>query len=196
MKILAAVAVVVAVACASLTPSNARESIQPLANATGVCTAWSVGVGYWLTNKHCGVMAGWEGWEIGGAAAEVIAICPNADMMLLYGPVARPIPVAAEAPPPGARVMTYGYANKMLLWFDALVVNNAGRFFDGTVEDELILSGANGQPGMSGGPVIYRGEAVGMVSGGGLATSHSHLIGSAVTWRAIRDFVRLHVGQR
>jgi hypothetical protein len=197
LVIAAWVAAVAAVACATLTPRNATDSIQRLQNADGACTAWSVGPGYWVTTKHCFVMGGWDGWEIAGGRATVIAVAPNADLAILSGPVARAIPVAELPPPLGARVMTYGYGmnQRALLWFDARIVSNGMRFFDGTIEDEMIVSGANGMPGMSGGPVIYQGEAVGVVSGGGMATMHTHLIGAAVTWRALHDFTQLHVGR-
>jgi hypothetical protein len=107
----------------------------------------------------------------------------------------RPISVASAEPPLGATILVFGYGMNRpdLLWFSGVVVAQASKFFDSSDEPQMLISGANGMPGMSGGPVTYRGRVVSQVSGGGLATSPTHLVGSGVSWGALSAFVRLNV---
>ena len=194
-RVIAALALALSFACTSFTHTRMRDSIRVLQNDNGGCTAWSAGHGLWITAKHCTVIGGVEGWTIAGVPVIVRAVSPDSDLALFSGPVAPVLPVASEAPPEGATVLSYGYGinQRLLLPFTALIASNASDFFDGNDEALMILTGANGMSGMSGGPVLYRGKVVGQISGGGLPTSMTHLVGSAVTWEDVRAFVRLHV---
>ena len=178
-------------ACATFTPAGAGRSIAVLENTAGAtCTAWAIAPAKWLSAKHCFVMGGMEGWTIAGTAAVPLALDPASDVALLSGPLGTPLPLSPTEPPLGAQVTTYGYGlgKRTLLIFPTTVSAHADPWF---AEPELILTGANGMPGMSGGPVLWRGRVVGQVSGGGGPTHVAHLVGSAVPWQALREFARV-----
>jgi len=188
--------VVVLTACVTFRPADAAQSILPMVSEGGACTAWAVGPDRWMTAKHC-LMVYPGPWRIAGVLADPVAIDPDADLALVTGPGAPPIAVATDAPRMGATVTTWGYglSTKPLLVFSALVVSVDAEFFTDSPH-EFIVSGANGMPGMSGGPILYRGKAVSQISGGGPAPSHAHLVGSGVSFAALSAFAKRHVGKQ
>lgn len=199
MRILAALTLSLALsACATFPRALTPDSIQLLVGENGTCTAWAVAPFTFVTAKHCFIMGGTDGWSIGGTPVRVLALSPNHDIALLTGPGgASPLRVAPKAPPIGAPVMTYGYGSTpLLLLFPAVVISPSAQYFDGEVSPEFIVGGANGRGGMSGGPILWRGFVVSMVTGGGQATHANHLVGAGVAYPALRDFVQLHVDTR
>lgn len=196
MRILAAFAVVVSVACATFSADRMPSSIQPMQHADGgTCTAWSAGPGLWVSAGHCAADAKTD-WTIGGAKASLIAIGAHADLSLFSGPIAPVLSVASHEPPVGATITAYGYGmgKRDLLLLRGMVVSNASQFFDGDPPD-MLFSGANGLPGISGGPVLYRGRVVSIITKGGTASSPTQLIGGGVTWADLSAFTRLHLGR-
>jgi len=189
MKHAPLVALVLAVACVTLTPERAAPSIRQLETQAGLCTAWAVGKARWISAGHCVALGG---GVIGDTPAAVLAVGP-ADISLLSGPDAPALIVATEPPPMGATVETYGYGNHpVLLLFRGVVMQNAAVFFaDDDVQ--MLIGGANGMPGMSGGPILYRGHVVSIVTGGGVAQGPAHLIGTGVPWESLVAFVQAHV---
>jgi hypothetical protein len=195
MKILAAVWLIVSlVACATFSLDTGSHSIQQMKSPEGICTAWAVGKHRWLTARHCMEMA--SGWTIAGVAADPIAADPFHDIALVSGPEGAVILIAEEPPPIGATVQTLGYGlgQADLLSFPAIVLAYESPFFRPSLP-ELLVSGANGMPGMSGGPILYRGRAVSMITGGGPATSAAHLLGTGVPWVHLSAFTQKYVGR-
>ena len=190
-RALTAAATLALAACASFAPARAAQSIAPMESAAGAsCTAWAIAPSRWMTAKHCFTMGGVDGWAIGGTAVGVIAQDPASDSALVSGPPGTPLSLSPTEPPLGAPVSTFGYGlgKRTLLIFPAVVSAQADPWF---ADPEMILTGANGMPGMSGGPVLWRGRVVGQVSGGGGPTHVAHLVGSAVPWAALRAFARV-----
>lgn len=184
-----------AIACATFSLTDAHDSVRQLRSADGVCTAWAIAPGRWLTAKHCLEIA--QGWTIGGHEAAPLALDPQFDIALLTGPRGSAfLQVAETAPPLGVTVQTLGYGlgKDSLLSFPATVIDQESMFF-GRPLGEFLVAGANGMPGMSGGPILYRGKVVSLITGGGPAASPAHLLGTGVTWASLRAFTRLHVGK-
>jgi len=185
------IALVLAVACVTLTPERTAPSIRSLTTEAGVCTAWSAGKAQWITAGHCVALGG---GSIDTTRANVLAVDSH-DVALVSGPVAPALSVAKTAPPIGATVDTYGYAagTSVLLLFRGTVMQNSAILFSNDQSAEMLIGGANGMPGMSGGPILYRGAVVSVITGGGTATSPAHLIGGGVPWDALAAFVQAHV---
>ncbi len=198
MRKIAFVAVVLSAwACATFSLARAPSSIQQMQHADGgACTAWSVAPGRWVSAGHC-VAEAKTGWTIGGGHADLIAVGADADVSLLSGPVAPSLVVASQPPPVGASIVAYGYGmgKRDLLLIGGMVVSNASQFFDNDAVPLMLFSGANGLPGISGGPVLYRGRVVSIITAGGTASSPAQLIGAGVAWTDLSAFVRLHLGR-
>lgn len=185
------------VACVTFRPSQAVDSILPmLSDGGGYCTVWAVTPNRWITAKHCFTEDPGP-WRIVGVTANVIALDPHADLAMVTGPWGTPLRIAPEAPARGETVTTWGYgmSTKTLLVFKAVVIATDADFFTNSPH-EFIIGGANGMPGMSGGPVLYKGRAVSLITGGGPAPSPSHLVGSGVPYEALVAFVKRHVRTR
>jgi hypothetical protein len=191
------IAALLASACATFSPSRAADSILPMqSDAGGYCTVWAVTPNRWVTAKHC--FAEDPGpWRIVGVIAHVIAVDPEADIAIVTGPWGSPLAIAAEPPARGEMVTTWGYglSTKTLLVFKAVVISPDADYFTGA-SHEFIVGGANGMPGMSGGPMLYKGRVVSVITGGGPAPSHAHLVGSGVSYNALVAFVKRHVQSR
>lgn len=197
-RLVAVVWVGVAVACATFSVERAPDSIQAMYHDGGsTCTAWSVAPGVWVSAGHCAEVP--TGWTIGGGKATVIAVADHADLSLFSGPIAPVLEVAGREPPIGAPIVVYGYGmgKRDLLMIGGLVVSNASAFFE--IENDfapkMLFSGANGLPGISGGPVLYRGRVVSVITAGGMASSPTQLIGAGVSWADLSAFTRLHLGR-
>lgn len=187
------IAALLASACVTFSPSRAVDSILPMqSDAGGYCTVWAVTNNRWVTAKHCFTEDPGP-WRIVGVSANVIALDPDADLAIVSGPWGSPLSIAPEPPRRGDTVTTWGYgmSTKTLLVFTALVISPDADFFSNSPH-EFIIGGANGMPGMSGGPILYRGKVVSLITGGGPAPSHAHLVGSGVSYQALAAFVRRH----
>lgn len=193
MRTLAACVLVAAMACASFSLDTAPQSVMQMVGA-GSCTAWAAAPGRWITAKHCLQIA--QDWRIDGVASTPLAVSAEHDIALIAGPPgSKYLRMADAAPPIGATVSTLGYGlgkGVTLLAFPAVVLAQSSSFF-GEPHGDFLVGGANGMPGMSGGPILYRGRVVSMITGGGPAPSAAHLVGSGVPWAALAAFVRAHV---
>lgn len=190
-------AALLSLSCATFSPLRAKESILPInSDLGGSCTAWCVAPMKWMTAKHCFVLDAGP-WRIVGVTANIIALDPDADLAMVTGPWGEPLDMASVPPNVGETVTTWGYgmSTKTLLLFKADVIAADADFFTNSPH-EFIVGGANGMPGMSGGPILYKGKVVSQISGGGPAPSHAHLVGSGVAFYALAEFVKRHTRAR
>ncbi len=172
-------------ACATLSPTSVLPSIQRVHNAHGgVCTAWAVRPTQWVTAAHCTQFP--LVWDDGRPAA-LLDIDTVADLALLDGPAARPLPLSAAHPQFGDPVTVYGYGMGRAMVLLAGIYNGTGPFF--TSLDEFLIGGNSGMPGMSGGPILARGRVVSIITGGGVPTGPTHMMGTGVPLTALRTFV-------
>lgn len=195
MKILAAVVGVLAIACATFSLDRGAESILPMQAAEGgTCTAFAVAPERWITATHCLVLA--DDWMIGGVKSEALAADSHHDIALVSGPVGRALQIAAEPPPIGATVRMWGYGmgQKDLLFFSVNVMTLESDFFKHTAA-QMLVTGSNGIPGMSGGPIMYQGKVVSVQTGGGFSASPAHQIGTGASWAALSAFAKKYVSR-
>lgn len=189
-QLIVALALTLSLACASFSPANLNSIVRPTVTEDGgICTAWAVGAREWLTASHCtnhGAMT------IDGAEAKVVRKDEGADLALLSGPEAKRWLKIGPQPKWGDQVTVLGYSHeftgKALVRFEVRIIGTDEPFYaEGT--HDLVWAGANGLPGLSGGPVLKDGKAVSAVTGGGLPQTHAQLIGAGVTWEHLRAFL-------
>ena len=181
-----------AVSCATFHPSQVQESITPLIlQGREVCTAWSGAPGKWITAAHCTTAE--EPLAFRDATRSTVLLRDVVqDLALLTGPVAPALRLASAHPRLGDPLYVYGYGmgKGVLILLPGVYIHPGSTFFDSPAGvEEMLIGGANGMPGMSGGPILSKGRVVSVMTGGGTAPSPTHLIGTGVPLRVLREFI-------
>lgn len=183
-----ALALPLAVGCATFRPATLVGAIRPLTgDAGGSCTAWAIGPRKWITAAHCiGHVT-----TLDGVTVEWLASDRAHDIALLRGPVsARLLTLATSEPVLGDVLYVFGYGlgRPTLLVLPGSYIAAESEFFVNH-RTEMLIGIANGMPGMSGGPILWKGKVISAVTGGGTPTSPAHALGTGVPWKALRAFV-------
>lgn len=171
MRVILALALVLALGLTPSTPSLATtmQSVAFFSQSDGHCTAWSARAGQWVSAAHC-VKSGTD-WKISGEAVELIKLDKKMDLVLLRGPIVMPLEIAETDAPLGEQINLIGwparyYAKKplVLTGFVAAVGIETNEIDTGLeIYHDLNIDHEGGGPGMSGGPIVYRGKVVGVI---------------------------------
>ena len=146
--------------------ANHHRSIGTIRQANQAGTAFLVHPQYLVTAEHCVDKSNRAAWGIPHGQtvlASVVWRDRARDLALLKLDYPQPnlptIPIAAGKPPVGATVEICGYGGptRQLRHFYSKVSRDGGTY---ATSHSSVISGD------SGGPVIYRGQAVGVVHGG------------------------------
>jgi len=191
---------------ASVTDIMQSVAYLQTGEAPAHCTAWSVGLGRWITEAHC-VDA--DPLVINGQPVKVVKVDIGGDLALLDGPVVTPLEVSKKEPVfegkdgrlveatlygwpgsyPSPRPFVY---SGRLAALDVEQVGEKDQYDHHNIN--IFAAGAGG--GMSGGPIVQDGKVVGMVEAGlalGWPNGGLASIGHATASQTVKD-IRKFVG--